>query len=820
MRRTSFLVFSTLLVALAAGSFAGAPQLVSYQGYLTDGDGMPVTGTPQVIFTIYDDATAGSVIWTETYLSLSVTDGHFDVLLGSIAQLDDADFSDTSRYLGIKVDADPEMTPRAQLVTVPFAFRTATVDGASGGKINGTVMVGADHSNTGTNNFIAGESCTTGGSWSTIGGGFNNNAGPNAATVAGGTTNRASANWAFVGAGQQNTASGLGSVVGGGTTNEAGNSWTFVGGGVSNTAFGLDAAVVGGQNNHASGEWSFVGGGADNDASHNYTTVSGGTNNDATGAYSTIAGGIQNLVSGQYSSILGGFADTVTSNHSYLFGINANLGQDSTFRVDMPHIQFGSAASGYEFPAADGSSGQVMATDGSGQLSWTSPGGGGGSNGWVDDGTTVRLETVTDDVGIGTTTPSGKLHAEGDGPYAGYFTTDHASDTTHVIHAEYTGSTANDAVAVYGKSEPQDFYGIGGKFESSYIGVEGISNPGGSNASYSYTGVSGRAFGGIATNIGMMGQAANCALAYGVWGSAQNGSSNTIGVIGDANLTSGTIATGVEGQAFGGSNANKGVNGVAGKPGANWNYGVMGQGQDAAIGNIGVFGACNTNTGWKRGVSGSAQGTGTNYGTYGSAQGGTTNYGVYGTVTGSGYAGYFDGDLHTTGTLSKAAGSFKIDHPLDPENKYLQHSFVESPDMMNIYNGNITTDADGMAVVTMPEYFSVLNKDFRYQLTVMGQFAQAIVLEKLADNSFTIKTDKPEVEVSWQVTGIRHDPYAQANRIEVEVNKPTSEIGTLMHPKLYGQPDSKKINGDEQRPQIKEAKRLELPAEKAQHSNK
>ena len=59
--------------------------------------------------------------------------------------------------------------------------------------------------------------------------------------------------------------------------------------------------------------------------------------------------------------------------------------------------------------------------------------------------------------------------------------------------------------------------------------------------------------------------------------------------------------------------------------------------------------------------------------------------------------GEFIGDVDVTGTLTKSAGSFKIDHPLDPENKYLSHSFVESPDMMNIYNGNVVLDATGEA---------------------------------------------------------------------------------------------------------------------------
>jgi len=130
-----------------------------------------------------------------------------------------------------------------------------------------------------------------------------------------------------------------------------------------------------------------------------------------------------------------------------------------------------------------------------------------------------------------------------------------------------------------------------------------------------------------------------------------------------------------------------------------------------------------------------------------------------------------EGDMDVQGNLSKSSGSFKIDHPLDPTNKWLYHSFVESPDMMNIYNGNVTTDANGVATVELPEYFGELNNDFRYQLTPIGVFAQAIISEEVQNNKFKIKTSKPNVKVSWQVTGIRQDDYAKDNRIEVEVEK-------------------------------------------------
>jgi hypothetical protein len=178
------------------------------------------------------------------------------------------------------------------------------------------------------------------------------------------------------------------------------------------------------------------------------------------------------------------------------------------------------------------------------------------------------------------------------------------------------------------------------------------------------------------------------------------------------------------------------------------------------------------------------------------ANGGIGVQGRLGPGVTSGYAGQFLGDVQITGNLSKGGGSFKIDHPLDPANQYLYHSFVESPDMMNIYNGNVTTDANGEAVIKLPDWFEALNRDFRYQLTPIGQFAQAIVLTEIAGNQFTIKTDKPNVKVSWQVTGIRHDPYADAHRIPVEETKPADERGKYLYPELYGQPESMGIAYD------------------------
>ena len=144
------------------------------------------------------------------------------------------------------------------------------------------------------------------------------------------------------------------------------------------------------------------------------------------------------------------------------------------------------------------------------------------------------------------------------------------------------------------------------------------------------------------------------------------------------------------------------------------------------------------------------------------------------------------GNLHVQGRLTAGVKAFRIDHPLDPENKYLSHSAVESPDVMNIYNGNITTDSEGHATVALPDYFEALNGDFRYQLTVIGEPALAAVEHEIENNRFTIKTERPYVKVSWQVTGIRRDASADLYRQPVEEEKPESERGSFLHPEAFG----------------------------------
>ena len=174
---------------------------------------------------------------------------------------------------------------------------------------------------------------------------------------------------------------------------------------------------------------------------------------------------------------------------------------------------------------------------------------------------------------------------------------------------------------------------------------------------------------------------------------------------------------------------------------------------------------------------------------------------------GTGAAAVFHGAVTVFGDLNVAGTkNFKIDHPLDPENKYLIHAAIESSEVLNVYSGNVVTDANGKASVALPEWFESLNKDLRYQLTVIGTFAQAIVGEKVKSNRFIIKTNAPNVEVSWQVTGVRSDAAMRKHPFKVEQDKPETERGFYLSPDAFDQPEEKGVESARQREMMKQTK--------------
>lgn len=334
------------------------------------------------------------------------------------------------------------------------------------------------------------------------------------------------------------------------------------------------------------------------------------------------------------------------------------------------------------------------------------------------------------------------------------------SQSDLAIYAQTGDTIAIDALA----ADTNHAIGVRG---TGYFGVEGISPATGGvgvagigrNASRGVNGES-------ESSYGVVGISHHGAFAAGVYGDSENSDANTPGVYGRS--SNGVGVSGYSSFGLAGVLGN-GTIGVKGQ--SNGGQGVYGV--DAGTG-IGVSGE--SNSGW--GVAGYS----------------ASGYGVRGGSS-SGYAGYFSGNVEVTGSCCAMGQAYtRIDDPTDPANKYLNQALVQSPEMTTVINGNVVTDGKGEATVELPSWFGAANGDFRYSLTTVGQFAQAIVSQKVQDNRFVIKTEKVNVEVSWQVTGIRQDAYANAHPIQVEQEKPANQKGKYLHPVELGQPESLGVN--------------------------
>jgi len=148
----------------------------------------------------------------------------------------------------------------------------------------------------------------------------------------------------------------------------------------------------------------------------------------------------------------------------------------------------------------------------------------------------------------------------------------------------------------------------------------------------------------------------------------------------------------------------------------------------------------------------------------------------------------FYGDVYVHGQVTKSGGGFLIDHPQDAANMYLSHSFVESSERKNIYEGIAIADSEGEAVIELPGWFAALNTDIRYQLTPIGAPAPDLhIAEEAVLNQFKIAGGLPDLKISWLVTGVRQDAWARAHPLTPEYNKPDDERGSYQHPELLGE---------------------------------
>jgi hypothetical protein len=276
------------------------------------------------------------------------------------------------------------------------------------------------------------------------------------------------------------------------------------------------------------------------------------------------------------------------------------------------------------------------------------------------------------------------------------------------------------------------------------------------------------------TGVGITANTTNAANTFSAIQASTNSSSTAASaIIGNSD----GAAWGVSGQAGAGSTAQAAVYGSNLR--TTGGHGVLG------IGFNGVVGETNQSTG--NAVYGENYDAvlplGNGVGTAGKGYYGVVGEDRYlGGVAGA-YGVFSNGNLAATGTKT-----FVIDHPADPENKFLKHFSMESNEVLNLYRGNASFDANGEAVVALPDYFEAINTNFSYNLTPVGGFAQLFVKEKIADNQFTIGGGQAGLEVSWTVYAERNDEYLQQypEQRETEVAKREGQVGKYLMPALYG----------------------------------
>lgn len=367
-----------------------------------------------------------------------------------------------------------------------------------------------------------------------------------------------------------------------------------------------------------------------------------------------------------------------------------------------------------------------------------------------DGDSNVRVSNdllVSGNIGIGSNSPAAKLDVLVSGTSAYY-----------AINAKNTATHQGRKIAIYAESTTP--VGDNGDFNNFHMGVWGYA-AGTAMRNYGLMG----AAEGATTNVGVVGVVGfNSAFPSGNWSGWFAGAplyvENNI-AIGTKVASNKLIA--VDLTTYNDTPAVRGVHAVTDYYG----IGVEGEGKY-----MGVKGTCSAYSG--NGC----------YGGYFQAYSGSSNsVGIY--ASGATFAGDFRGNVSVSGILSKGGGSFLIDNPLNPKEENLQHSFVESPEMRNLYYGQAET-VNGRVEITLPEWWQALNgkdkAEYNYQMTPMGKWCNLYVAEEIENNKFAVGTNDGNCKFSWQVSAIRHDAFAEKNRIPVVTEKEASQKGACIHP--------------------------------------
>src|SRR4030067_3486435 len=141
MKLFRIFIFAAILL-LAVTIWAGVPEQINFQGILADSGGTPLDDTTvSVEFRIYDALVGGSTLWAETLNVTTDDQGRFSLTLGAVNPIQNSIFNDSTRFLGVKVESDLELVPRTRLVSVAYAHRVSTLNGAEGGNVTGNTLI-------------------------------------------------------------------------------------------------------------------------------------------------------------------------------------------------------------------------------------------------------------------------------------------------------------------------------------------------------------------------------------------------------------------------------------------------------------------------------------------------------------------------------------------------------------------------------------------------------------------------------------------------------------------------------------------------------